>query len=114
MPLADAVANVAAATQLVLGIERSDLALIARGLADRLHQPARTALYPRSMRAASARPPSWARSARRSRAPGPSVLLWCYWQDTGKVVDAATAAAEGWAEVQRVPFTPLGADVPEL
>jgi homoserine kinase len=37
----DAVANVAAAAQLVLGIERSDLTLIARGLQDRLHQPAR-------------------------------------------------------------------------
>ena len=45
----DAVANVAAASQLVLGIERSDLALIARGLADRLHQPARRSLYERSM-----------------------------------------------------------------
>ena len=45
----DAVANVAAATQLVLGLERSDLALIAAGLADRLHQPARRELYPRSL-----------------------------------------------------------------
>ena len=49
IPVSDAVANVAAATQLVLGIERSDLALIGRGLADRLHQPARRALYERSM-----------------------------------------------------------------
>ena len=48
------------------------------------------------------------------RAPGPSLLLWSFWQDTGKVVEAATKAAEGWAEVRRVPFTPLGADVPEL
>src|SRR5439155_12130030 len=47
--LGDAVANVAAASQLVLGIERSDLGLIARGLADRLHQPARGDLYPRSL-----------------------------------------------------------------
>ena len=49
VPVADAVANVAAASQLVLGIERSDLALISRGLADRLHQPHRAHLYPRSM-----------------------------------------------------------------
>jgi homoserine kinase len=49
LPLADAVHNVAAAAQLVLGIERSDLTLIARGLADRLHQPHRAHLYPRSM-----------------------------------------------------------------
>ena len=113
VPLADAVANVAAATQLVLGIERSDLALIARGLADRLHQPARTALYERSMRLLGTATELGAIGATISGA-GPSVMLWCYWQDTGKVVDAATAAAEGWAEVQRVPFTPLGADVPEL
>ncbi len=45
---------------------------------------------------------------------GPSLMLWCFWQDTGKVVEAATAAAEGWAAVRRVPFSPLGADVPEL
>ncbi len=49
VPLDDAVANVAAASQLALGIERSDLALIGRGLADRLHQPHRAELYPRSM-----------------------------------------------------------------
>ena len=49
VPHADAVANVAAASELVLGIERSDLALIERGLADRLHQPQRAHLYPRSM-----------------------------------------------------------------
>jgi hypothetical protein len=42
------------------------------------------------------------------------VLLWSFWQDTGKVVDAARAAADGWAEVRRVPFSPLGADVPGL
>jgi hypothetical protein len=29
-------------------------------------------------------------------------------------VEAATAAADGWAQVRRVPFSPLGADVPEL
>jgi homoserine kinase len=45
---------------------------------------------------------------------GPSVLLWCFWQDTGKVVEAARTATEGWAEIRRVAFTPLGADVPEL
>ena len=45
---------------------------------------------------------------------GPSVMLWCFWQDTGKVVEAAIAEVDGWAEVRRVPFSPLGADVPEL
>ncbi|MGZ5341634.1 MAG: homoserine kinase, partial [Solirubrobacterales bacterium] len=47
--LADAVANIGAASQLVLGLERGDLNLIQRGLSDRIHQPARAGLYPRSM-----------------------------------------------------------------
>jgi homoserine kinase len=111
--VADAVANVAAATQLVLGLERSDLTLIGRGLADRLHQPARRSLYERSMELLGRAGDLGAIGATISGA-GPSVMLWCFWQDTGKVVEAATAATEGWAEVRRVPFSPLGADVPEL
>ena len=111
--VADAVANVAAATQLVLGIERSDLALIAAGLADRLHQPARRQLYARSLDLVGRARELGAIGATISGA-GPSVMLWCYWQDTGKVVEAANEAVAGWAEVRRVPFSPLGADVPEL
>ena len=83
----DAVANVAAASQLVLGLERSDLALIASGLADRLHQPARRELYPRSMELVARARELGAIGATISGA-GPSVMLWCYWQDTGKVVEA--------------------------
>ena len=113
IPVTDAVANVAAATQLVLGLERSDLALIGRGLADRLHQPARRGLYERSMELLGRARDLGALGATISGA-GPSVMLWCFWQDTGKVVEAATAATSGWAEVRRVPFSPLGADVPEL
>ncbi len=109
----DAVANVAAATQLVLGLERSDLDLISRGLADRLHQPARRSLYERSMELLGRARDLGAIGATISGA-GPSVMLWCFWQDTGNVVEAATEAARGWAEVRRVPFSPLGADVPEL
>jgi homoserine kinase len=113
LSVADAVANVAAATQLVLGLERSDLTLIARGLADRLHQPARRPLYERSMDLLGRAQELGAIGATISGA-GPSLMLWCFWQDTGVVVEAATAAVDGWARVQRVPFTPLGADVPEL
>jgi homoserine kinase len=113
IPVADAVANVAAATQLVLGLERSDLTLIARGLADRLHQPARRPLYERSMELLGRAQELGAIGATISGA-GPSLMLWCFWQDTGKVVETATAAADGWAQVRRVPFSPLGADVPEL
>jgi homoserine kinase len=113
VPVGDAVANVAAASQLVLGIERSDLALIARGLADRLHQPARRPLYERSMDLVGRATELGAIGASISGA-GPSVLLWCFWQDTGKVTQAAERAAGDWAQVMRVPFSPLGADVPEL
>jgi homoserine kinase len=111
--LRDAIDNVAAAGQLVLGIERSDLSLIARGLADRLHQPARRALYARSLELVERAGGLGAIGATISGA-GPSVMLWCHWQETGAVVEAATAATDGWAQVRRVPFSPTGADVPEL
>jgi homoserine kinase len=113
IPLADAVANVAAASQLVLGIERSDLTLIERGLADRVHQPRRAHLYPRSLELVERAPEIGAIGATISGA-GPTVLVWTFWQNTGKVVDALRGLTEGWAEVTRCPFSPLGADVPEL
>jgi len=113
IPLADAVANVAAASQLVLGIQRSDLTLIERGLADRIHQPRRAGLYPRSMELVEDARELGAIGATISGA-GPSVLVWTFWQNTGKVVEGLRERAEGWAEVRRVPFSPLGADVPEL
>lgn len=108
-----AIENVAAAGQLVLGIERSDLALIRRGLADRLHQPYRAPLYERSLELAGAAGELGAIGATISGA-GPTVLVWSFWQDTGKVASALEERCRGWAEVKRVPFTPLGADVPEL
>jgi homoserine kinase len=111
--LGDAVANVAAASQLVLGIERSDLTLIERGLDDRLHQPNRAGLYPRSMELLAQARDLGAIGATISGA-GPALLFWCFWQDTGKVTAALRERTDGWAEVRRSPFTPLGADVPEL
>jgi len=111
--LDDAVANVAAATELVLGIERSDLGLIGHGLEDRLHQPARQGLYPRSYELVERARELGALGATISGA-GPSVMLWSFWQDTGAVVEAAKAEVGEWAEVRRVPFSPLGADVVEL
>jgi homoserine kinase len=109
----DAVANIAAASQLVLGIERSDLTLISRGLADRLHQPNRAALYPRSMELLAEAGDLGAIGATISGA-GPGLLFWCFWQDTGKVTEALRGRVGDWAEIRRTPFTPLGADVPEL
>jgi homoserine kinase len=113
VPLADAAANVAAASQLVLGIERSDLDLIGRGLEDRMHQPHRAHLYPRSMQIVEAAGEAGAVGASISGA-GPSVLVWCFWQTTGEVSARLEERFGDWATIRRVPFTPLGADVPEL
>jgi homoserine kinase len=113
VPFRDAVENVAASSQLALGLERSDLALIRRGLADRLHQPPRESLYPRSMELVHAAPEMGALGATISGA-GPTVLVWSFWQDTGMVVTELEKWAGDWAEVLRVPFSPTGADVPEL
>jgi homoserine kinase len=113
IPLADAIANVAAASLLVLGVQRSDLTLIERGLIDRIHQPRRAHLYPRSIELAEQATELGAMGATISGA-GPSVLVWSFWQNTGKVVEALRERTEGWAEVHRCPFSPLGADVPEL
>jgi homoserine kinase len=113
VPLADAVANVAAASRLVLGLRGADLDLIAAGLADRIHQPRRRELYPRSMELVEGVRELGALGATISGA-GPTVLVWTTWQETGKVVAALEHRCAGWAEVRRLPFTPLGADVPEL
>jgi homoserine kinase len=113
VPVADAVANISAAAELVLGIQRSDLTLIGRGLADRLHQPYRAELYPRSMEIVEEAPRMGAIGATISGA-GPTVLVWCFWQSTGNVMKALNDRVGDWAEVRRVPFSPMGADVPEL
>ena len=113
VPIADAVANISAASELVLGIQRSDLTLIGRGLADRLHQPHRAHLYPRSMEIVQEAPRMGAIGATISGA-GPTVLVWTFWQSTGEVMKELNERAGDWAEVRRVPFSPMGADVPEL
>ena len=113
VPLEDAVANVAAASLLVLGLQHSDLALISRGLVDRIHQPRRRELYPRSMEIVEAAQEIGALGATISGA-GPAVLVWTTWQDSGKVAGELERRCAGWAEVKRMPFTPHGADVPEL
>ena len=113
VPLVDAVANISAASELVLGIQRSDLTLIGRGLNDCLHQPYRARLYPRSMEIVAEAPRMGAIGATISGA-GPTVLVWTFWQSTGEVMKALEGRVGDWAEVRRVPFSPTGADVPEL
>ncbi|MDQ3103180.1 MAG: homoserine kinase [Actinomycetota bacterium] len=110
VPLADAVHNVGAAAQLVLGIERSDLTLIERGLADRVHQPYRSGLYPRSMEIVEAAPALGAIGATISGA-GPTVLVWSFWQSGAKISAGLKPLCRDWAEVRRVPFSARGARV---
>jgi homoserine kinase len=113
IPVEDAVANVSATADLILGITRSDLTLIGRGLTDRVHQPHRAHLYPRSMEIVAEAPRMGAIGATISGA-GPAVLVWAFWQSTGEVMKALNERVGDWAEVHRVPFSPIGADVPEL
>jgi homoserine kinase len=113
VPLADAVANVASAALLVLGLQQADLNLVARGLRDSIHQPRRRELYPRSMELLEAAPEIGALGATISGA-GPTLLVWTTWQDTGKLVEELERRCAGWADVRRLPFTPHGVDVPEL
>jgi homoserine kinase len=113
LPLADAVANVSAAALLVLGLRSADLDLVGRGLHDSIHQPRRRDLYPRSMEIVDAASELGAVGATISGA-GPTVLVWTTWEEAGGVAAALKERAEGWAEVKRLPFEPLGVDVPEL
>lgn len=113
VPLAEAVANVSAASLLVLGLQRADLDLVAAGLEDRIHQPRRRELYSRSMDLVDSAVELGALGATISGA-GPTVLVWTTWQEAGNVVEALEQRCAGWAEVRRLPFSPHGADVPEL
>ena len=110
VPMRDAVFNVAHTSLLVLGLERGDWELVARGLADRLHQPRRAPLYPRSMALVSRARALGALGATISGA-GPSVLLWCLAPDAPLVLERVEREAAGWAHALLVPFEPRGADL---
>jgi homoserine kinase len=107
---ADAVFNVAAVATLMLGLCRSDWELISAGLGDRLHQPFRAPLYPRSAELLERAPSLGALGATISGA-GPSVLFWSHFEQTGTLVELLGRETHGWAQVLRVPFESQGADV---
>jgi homoserine kinase len=113
VPLGDAVFNVAHGALLALGLATGDLDLVSRGLADRLHQPHRAHLYPRSAELMSRAGDLGALGATLSGA-GPTVLVWCQYEQTGGVVDRLRRETQGWADVLRAPFETMGADVREL
>lgn len=113
VPMAEAVFNTAHGALLTLGLSRGDWDLVSRGLADALHQPRREHLYPRSMDLVRRVPALGALGATISGA-GPTVLVWCMYEQTGAVLQALRAETAGWADVLRAPFEPRGADVRAL
>ncbi len=113
VPLRDAVFNVAHGALLTLGLARGDWDLLAHGLQDRLHQARRSRLFPRSYELALRARALGALGATISGA-GPTVLVWCFYEQTGAVVEALRPEIAGWAELLRAPFEPQGAYVGEL
>jgi homoserine kinase len=113
VPLADAVFNVAHGALLMLGLSRGDWDLVARGLRDRVHQERRGELFPRSYSLLERARDLGALGATISGA-GPTVLVWCFYEQTGAVVESLLAEVGDWATVMRVPFEPDGAYVHEL
>jgi homoserine kinase len=90
-----------------------DWDLLARGLQDRLHEERRSELFPRSFELASRVRAMGALGATISGA-GPTVLVWCFYEQTGAVAEALAGEVEGWASVLRVPFESQGAYVGAL
>lgn len=113
VPMRDAVFNVAHGALLTLGLSRGDWDLLARGLHDRLHQKQRSHLYPRSYELALQARELGALGATISGA-GPAVLVWCFYEQTGAVVDALQSKIDGWASLMRAPFESQGAYVHEI
>ena len=113
VPLEQAVFNVAHGALLTLGLARGDWDLVARGLADKLHEQRRSHLFPRSYELARRARSLGALGATISGA-GPTVLVWCFYEHTGAVVEALRPEVEGWATLLRAPFESQGAYVGEL
>lgn len=113
VPIEEAVFNVAHASMLMLGLARGDWDLVARGLQDRLHEQRRSHLFPRSYALARKAPALGALGASISGA-GPTVLVWCFYEHTGAVVEALRPEVEGWATLVRAPFESQGAYVEEM
>jgi homoserine kinase len=110
VPLADAVFNVAHTAKLMLGLATANWELIADGLRDRLHEPYRAHLYPRSAELLERAASLGALGATISGA-GPAVLVWTHYEQTGAVVERLARGTAGWAQVIRAPFESQGADV---
>ena len=118
VPIADAVHNMARIAKLVAGLTRGDFELIAGGIGDRLHQPYRAHLYPRSAEVMAAAAQHGALGATISGA-GPTVLIWCRREpdrplDQHPVMTWLETVRQGWADLLIVEFEPSGARVTPL
>jgi len=113
VPIEEAVFNVAHAALLTLGLARADWDILARGLQDRLHEQRRSHLFPRSFELAGRARELGALGATISGA-GPTVLVWCFYEQTGAVAEALAPELDGWATLMRASFEPQGAYVGEL
>jgi homoserine kinase len=78
-----------------------------------LHEQRRSHLFPRSYELARRARELGALGATISGA-GPTVLIWCFYEQTGAVVEALRSEIEGWATLLRAPFEAQGAYVGEL
>lgn len=113
VPLAEATFNVAHGALLMLGLATGDFDLISRGLADQIHQPRRAGLFPRSYELVRKAKDLGALGATISGA-GPTVLVWCFYEQTGAVLKALGGEVPGWARVARATFEPQGAFAEEI
>lgn len=113
IPLSEATFNVAHGALLMLGLARGDFDLISRGLQDRIHESRRASLYPRSYELVGRARELGALGASISGA-GPTVLVWCFYEQTGAVLKALVGDVEGWATVMRASFESQGAYVENL
>jgi len=110
VPMDEAVFNIGRASLLVLGLARGDLDLVSQGLADRLHQPRRASLFPRSMDLVERAGELGALGATISGA-GPSVLVWTRAEAAAGVAARLESETRGWAAVMRLPFSADGVEV---
>ncbi len=113
VPIEAAVFNLSHVAMLTLGLATADWDLISAGLRDRLHQPYRAHLYPRSADLLERAAALGALGATISGA-GPTVLVWSRYEQTGPLVEALKREAAEWATVMRAGFEPQGADVRAL
>ena len=109
IPVADAVFNIAHASLLVLGLARGR-PRAGRPRPARPHPPAPPrAPLPALVGARRSRRRSSARSARRSPAPARPCSCGATSSQAARSPQRLRERADGWAEVLRVPFTPVGA-----